>query len=166
MAATVQIQEINGAGATATDKTSGTIRFKNADNSTVDTVNPMVKPTSGTDWSYKKWLAFNVTAGTYTSITNIKTYSDGSNGWTGIKLFAKSATSTYSTPAEETATTGYLDFFGYTANGALTVGGAGGATYSSTGIKGNYIEMAMEVYSTAGAGTLAGETMTWSWDEV
>jgi hypothetical protein len=37
MAATVQIVEKNGAGGTTTDKTSGTIRFKNADNSTADT---------------------------------------------------------------------------------------------------------------------------------
>ena len=44
MAATVQLVEKNGAGGTQTDKTSGTIRFKNADNSTVDTSNPMVKP--------------------------------------------------------------------------------------------------------------------------
>lgn len=163
MPATVQIQEINGAGATATDKTSGPIRFKNADNATVDTNNPMVKPTSGTDWSYKKWIGFNVTAGSYTQITNIKAYSDGTNGWTGVKLFAKAATSTYSTPAEETATTGYQDFFGYTAGGALTLGAG---PYSLTGVKGNYLEMAMEVYSTAGAGTLAGETLTFVWDEI
>lgn len=166
MPATVQIQEINGVGATATDKTSGTIRFKNADNATVDTVNPMVKPTSGVDWSYKKWLAFNVTAGTYTSITNIRAYSDGANGWTGANMWAKAVTSTYSTPAEETTSTGYANFFGYTANGALTVGGAGGATYSSTGIKGFYVEMAMEVLSTSGAGTLAGESMVFAFDEI
>lgn len=163
MPATVQIQENNGAGPTTTDKTSSTIRFKNADNATVDTVNPMVKPTSGTDWSFKKWIGFNVTAGSYTSITNIKAYSDGANGWTGVKLFAKATTSTYSTPAEETSTAGYADFFGYTSGGALTIGSG---TYSSTGVKGNYLEMAMEVYSTAGAGTLAGETLTVSYDEI
>lgn len=163
MPATVQIQENNGAGPTSTDKTTSTIRFKNAANATIDTVNPMVKPTSGTDWSFKKWIGFNVTAGTYTDISNIKAYSDGANGWTGVKMWAKAATSTYSTAAEETATAGYADFFGYTANGALTVGGTG---YTGTGVKGNYLEMAMEVYSTAGAGTLAGETLTISWDEI
>ena len=36
MAATVQIREKNTAGQTATDKTSGTIRFKKADDATVD----------------------------------------------------------------------------------------------------------------------------------
>ena len=71
MAATVQIVEKNGAGGTQTDKTSGTIRFKNADNSTVDTSNPMVKPGAGTDYSFEKWLRFNVSGGTYTEISNI-----------------------------------------------------------------------------------------------
>lgn len=162
MPATVLIEEVNGASV-ATDKTSSTIRFKNADNATVDTANPMVKPTSGVDWSFKKWLRFNVSAGTYTSITNIKTYSDGTNSWTGANMWAKAATSTYSTPAEETTSGGYANFFSYTANGGLTVGSG---TYSGTGVKGLYVEMAMEVLSTAGAGTLAGETMTWSYDEV
>lgn len=63
MAATVQILEKNGAGPTTTDKTSGTIRFKNADNATVDTGNPMVKPGAGTDYSFEKWLRLNVTGG-------------------------------------------------------------------------------------------------------
>lgn len=163
MAATVQIQENNGAGPATTDKTSGTIRFKNADNSTVDTNNPMVKPTSGSDWSWKKWIGFNVTGGSYTQITNIKAYSDGSNGWTGVNLWAKASTSTYSTPAEETTSTGYSNFFGYTSGSALTIGSG---TYSSTGVKGLYLEMAMEVLSTAGAGTLSGETLSYSWDEI
>ena len=80
MAATVQIVEKNGAGGTQTDKTSGTIRFKNADNSTVDTNDPLVKPTSGTDYSFEKWIRFNVSGGSYTQITNIEAYSDGSSG--------------------------------------------------------------------------------------
>ncbi len=36
MAASVQVRELNGAGETGTDKTSGTVRFKKADNATVD----------------------------------------------------------------------------------------------------------------------------------
>ena len=163
MAATVQIQENNGAGPTLTDKTAGTIRFKNADSFTADATSPMVKPTDGVDWSYEKWIGFNVTGGTYTSITNIKAYSDGANGWTGVNLWAKAATSTYSTPTEATTSTGYSNFFGYTASGSLTIGAG---PYSSTGVKGNYLVMAMEVLSTAGSGTLAGETLTVAYDEV
>ena len=78
MAAVVRIVQKNGAGATATDAASG-IRFKNADNATVDLVNPMVEPTSGSDSSFEKWLRLEVTGGTYSQITNIKAYSDGTN---------------------------------------------------------------------------------------
>ena len=111
MAATVQIIEKNGAGGTPTDKTSGQIRFKNADNATVDTANPMVKPGAGTDYSFEKWLRLNVTGGTYTEITNIKAYMDGANGLgTGVTLYAK-AVASYTTPAEATGTAGYTDAF-------------------------------------------------------
>ena len=80
MAATVTIVEKNGAGATETDKTSGTIRFKNADDSTVDLNDPLVKPSSGTEYSFEKWLQMKVTGGSYSQITDLVAYSDGSNG--------------------------------------------------------------------------------------
>lgn len=163
MAATVQIVEKNGAGGTQTDKTSGTIRFKNADNSTVDNLNPMVKPASGTDYSFEKWLRFNVSGGTYTEITNIRAYSDGSNTLgTGIGLFAKAVTA-YSTPAEGTATTGYTSFFTYTSGSPLTLGSA---TYTSTGEKGDHLVMLMTVDNTATGGITGSETLTFAWDEI
>ncbi len=49
MAATVIIEELNTGGETATDKTSGTVRFKNADNATVDTSNRLIIQTSNTE---------------------------------------------------------------------------------------------------------------------
>ncbi len=163
MAATVQIVEKNGAGGTQTDKTSGTIRFKNADNSTVDTSNPMVKPGAGTDYSFEKWLRFNVSGGTYTEISNIKAYSDGANGLgTGIGLYAKAVTA-YSTPAEATATTGYTSFFTYTSGSALTLGAG---PYTSTGEKGDHLVMIMTVDNTATGGMTPTETLSVSWDEV
>jgi hypothetical protein len=122
MAATVQIIEKNGAGGTATDKTSGNIRFKNADNATVDTANPMVKPGAGVDYSFEKWLRMNVSGGTYTEITNVKAYMDGGNGLgTGVTLYAK-AVASYATPAEATGTGGYADAFTYTSGSPLTLG--------------------------------------------
>lgn len=163
MAATVQIIEKNGAGGTATDKTSGTIRFKNADNATVDTSNPMVKPTSGTDYSFEKWLRMNVTGGSYTSISNIKAYSDGANGLgTGVGLFAK-AVASYATPAEGTSTTGYANFFTYNAGSALSLGAG---PFSGTGEKGDHCVMLMTVDSTATGGVTPSETFTMAWDEI
>lgn len=163
MAATVQIVEKNGAGGTQTDKTSGTIRFKNADNATVDTSNPMVKPGAGTDYSFEKWLRLNVTGGTYTEITNIKAYSDGANGLgTGVGLYAKAVTA-YSTPAEATSTTGYTDFFTYTSGAALSLGAG---PYSSTGEKGDHLVMIMTVGTSASGGVTPTETLTIGWDEI
>lgn len=163
MAATVQIVEKTGAGGTQTDKTSGNIRFKNADNATVDLNNPMVKPPSGTDYSFEKWLRLNVTGGTYSQITNIKAYSDGANGLgTGVGLYAKAVTS-FATPAEATATTGYTDFFTYTSGSALSLGAG---PYTSTGEKGDHLVMIATVASTASGGLTPSETLTISWDEI
>jgi len=163
MAATVAIMELNGAGATETDKTSGTVRFKNADDSTVDLVNPMVKPTSGTDYSFEKWLRFKVTGGSYSQITNVKAYSDGSNGaGTGVGFYAKAVT-TFATPAEATATTGYTDFFTYTSGSALTLGAG---PFTSTGLKGDHLVMICTVATTASGGITPSETLTISYDEI
>lgn len=163
MAATVQIVEKNGAGGTTTDKTAGTIRFKNADNSTVDLNNPMVKPGAGTDYSFEKWLRFNVSGGTYSQITNVRAYSDGANGLgTGVGLYAKAVTA-YATPAEATATTGYTDFFTYTSGSPLTLGAG---PYTSTGEKADHLVMICTVASTASGGLTASETITLAWDEI
>ena len=163
MAATVLIREKNGAGETATDKTSGTVRFKNADNATVDTSNPMTVPVAGTDYSFEKWMRFNVSAGTYTEITNVEVYTDGGNGLgTGISVFGKTAAA-YATPAEATTTSGYTDLFTYTSGSPLTIGAG---PYTSTGDKGNYLVMIMTVADTATAGVTASETVTWAWDEI
>ena len=163
MAATVTIVEKNGAGATETDKTSGTIRFKNADNATVDFNNPMVKPTSGTDFSFEKWLQMKVTGGSYSQITNLVAYSDGANGLgTGVAAYAKAVT-TFATPAEATATTGYTDFFTYTSGSPLTLGAG---PFTSTGLKGDHLVMIATVGTTASGGLTPSETLTLAYDEI
>lgn len=163
MAATVQIVEKNGAGGTQTDKTSGTIRFKNADNATVDTGNPMVKPGAGTDYSFEKWLRLNVTGGTYTEITNIKAYCDGSVSFgTGVDVYAK-AVASYATPAEATGTAGYANISTYTSGSPLSLGAG---PYSSTGEKGDHLVMMMAVGTSSSGGVTPTETLTIGWDEI
>lgn len=163
MPATVQIVEKNGATPVLTDKTSGTVRFKNADNATVDTANPMVKPATGTDYSFEKWLRFNVSAGTYTEITNVKAYTDGANGLgAGVGLFAK-AVAAYAAPAEGTATTGYVDAFTLTSAAPLTLGAG---PFTGLGEKGDHLVMLLTVASTAAGGVTPSETLTFAWDEI
>lgn len=162
MAATVIVNEKNGVGETATDKTSGTIRFKNADNATVDLVNPMVIPGAGSDFSWQKFLRLNV-GGTFTQLTNLKFYMDGASGFgTGVLMWAQAVVS-YATPAEETASAGYTDAFAYTSGSPLSLGAG---PYLTPGDIGSYLQTMLEVASTASQGTLVGETMTFAWDEI
>lgn len=163
MAATVQIVEKNGAGGTTTDKTGGTVRFKNADNSTVDLNNPMVKPPSGSDWSFEKWLRMLITGGSYTQITNARAYTDGSSGLgTGINLWAK-AVASYATPAEGTSSSGYANAFTYTSGSPLSLGAG---PFTGTGEKGDHLVMLCEVTSSASGGLTPSETLTLAWDEI
>jgi len=163
MAATVQIVEKNGAGGTTTDKTGGTVRMKKADNSTVDLNNPMVKPPSGSDWSFEKWLRMNVTGGTYSQITGVKAYTDGSSGLgTGVNLWAKAVTS-YATPALGTSSSGYANAFTYTSGSSLSLGAG---PFTSTGEKGDHLVLLAEVTSSASGGLTASETVTLAWDEI
>ncbi|MGL5785164.1 MAG: hypothetical protein ACRCYZ_06925 [Alphaproteobacteria bacterium] len=163
MAATVQIIEKNGAGGTPTDKTGGTIRFKKADNSTVDLNNPLVKPPAGSDWSFEKWLRMNVTGGTYTQISGVRLYSDGANGLgTGINVWAK-AVASYATPAQLTSSTGYANFFTYTSGAPLSLGAG---PFTGTGEKGDHAVLGCEVTSAAAGGLTPSETVTLEWDEI
>lgn len=165
MVATVLIQEKNGAGETATNKTSGTIRFKNADNATVDASNPMVVPASGQDYSYEKWLRLNISAAPDTQIENLQCYSDGANGFgTGVKLWYKTV-GTFSTPAEATSTAGYTDFFTATSGSPIDLDATNTGPFSSTGDIGDYLVLMLEVEDTATQGALAAETITFQYDE-
>ena len=98
MAATVEIHELNGGAETGTNKTGGSIRFKMADNATVDLADPINVPDSGTAYSMQKWLRMNV-SGTYTQISSPRFYTDGGNGFgSGCKMWVKTAAA-YATPA-------------------------------------------------------------------
>lgn len=165
MAATVNIIERNGSTGTATTKTSGTIRFKNADNAVVNTSNPMVIPAAGDDFSYEKWVVLRIGATPPSDvINNVKVYTDGANGFgTGIDVFARSA-SAFSTPSEPTTTTGLTSIWGYTAGGALALSST---NYSGSGTYvGSHVVMTMRVQSTATVGALAAETITFIYDEI
>ncbi|MDD3494194.1 MAG: hypothetical protein PHZ19_11940 [Candidatus Thermoplasmatota archaeon] len=65
---------------TYTDISSG-FRFRTDDSpATIDNTAPILIPTSGFHYSYVLYMGLNL-GGTFTSITNIKIYSDGSLGW-------------------------------------------------------------------------------------
>ena len=164
MAATVIVNEFHGPTATPvkTNKTSGTVRFKNADNATVDLNDPMVIPTAGTDISYEKILRLNAT-GTFTQISNYKFYTDGANSLgTGVGCQYKKE-ATYGTPIEPTTTAGFSDIFAATSGAPVTLGTP---NVTATGDFGDFLTMILTVGSTASQGTTTQETLTFSWDEI
>ena len=163
MAATVQIGEKNSAGGAFTDKTGGTIRFKNADDANVDLNSPLVKPAAGSEWSFEKWLRFKENGGVYTQISNIKAYFDGANSFgAGVSLWAK-AVANFATPQEGTASAGYSNAFGYTSGAPLSLGAG---PFSGAGEKGDHLVLLMELATTVAGGMLPAETLTFAWDEI
>jgi hypothetical protein len=181
MAATVVINEWNG-NSTKTDKTSSTVRFKSADNATVDTNNPLSIPASGQTYSYEKWLRLAIT-GTPPSqrINNLKFYTDGSNGYDSgsgfVKLWgevaasgafrsAEAAVAANSIPLGGSGSLTMTNAFTYTANGALSLSSAA-ETFSGSGVDiGLFVVAVMEIEPSATQGTLTAETGTFSYDEI
>lgn len=111
MAATVILNEWNGSSGSeaATDKTSGTIRLKKADNATVNISNPLKKPAAGNDRSFEKWLRLRITGtGPTGEISNPQLYASGGPG-TGATIYIRTtnpgAYSTPATPANDSAGT-------------------------------------------------------------
>ncbi len=178
MAATVLVREKNGAGETATDKTSSTVRHKNADNATVDLNNPLVVPASGQEYSFRKVTRMHISAGTFTQVENLRVYSDGANGFgTGIKLWY-AITGTYTQPAVPSevndppqfpGVTPMVDAFGLTSGSPGDMDATNTGPFDSVGLPkdiGDYFNTVMEVETTASQGLLTAETFTYAYDEI
>lgn len=177
MAATVNVREKNGTSETPTNKDGGTVRFKNADNATVDLNNPLIVPTSNTEYSYEKWLRMYIGAtGPSSQITNLEFYMDGAKGWqAGVKLWAITD-STFVTPAVPTETndppqapvngtpSAMSDAFGYTSATPLSLGAG---PYSTTSADmGSYLILVMEVEIGSTPELLTAEQATFEYDEI
>ncbi|MHA7839859.1 MAG: hypothetical protein ACX98W_20535 [bacterium] len=187
MAATVQIRELNGAGETATDKTSGTVRFKNADDATVDLNNPLVIPTSGREYSFEKFLRLYIAGGTFTQISNLRAYTDGAPNFqagspTEVDVFYTTSGS-YRAPVvpSESAAIPQSDLAGSPLENmsqlfAATSGSPIDLDATNSGPWtpgspveaniGDYLSMVMRVLPGATQGVLTGETLTFAWDEI
>lgn len=166
MAATIEIRSHHASAADAgVDVAAGTLRFKVADNSTVDTADPIPIPGAGDGYSFLKHCRFYAAVAPDNLIDNLEFYTDGdgSGMGTGVTIDAI-ATTAYDDPlANGTAQmTGGTDIFDYVSSATLSMGGSA----SATGSFGDYVRMQMIVSSTASQGTISpGETLTFSFDE-
>jgi hypothetical protein len=179
MAATVLIRRLTGAGPTATDITSINTRANAEDaHTTAGTTNPIQIPAAGTNYSYWVVTRLDITAGTYTTVNNLKWFTDGGNGL-GTGVTARVGTATGYTQASGTPgttgleltagnygtfTLGNANAFTYTTGSPMSV--TGSASSSATGQFGDRVVYQIEVGTTAASGATGAETLSWRYDEV
>jgi len=172
MPATIEIHELTSDADTGVNKTSSTVRFKSVASTTstaVDTSDPLIVPESGTNYSFVKKLRAYMEVPPDSSVSNLRWYSDGGNGFgTGISVLAKNIGTTFGTHYN-TAMVGGTDLFTYTSGSPLDGDGTDTGPFvpadDNTYI-GDVIELQMSVANTASNGILAAETLTLAWDEV
>ena len=164
MAGTLQIHEMTGTS-TGSDKTSDTVRFKSADETSVDASSRLQIPAADTAFSYTKLLRAYVSVAPDTDFSNLEVYTDGGT-------FANSVTCQYdvienfssgNTDADISGT----DIFTKTA-GAKEDMNSWKATHTvgeGTTYWGSFLRLQLEVDNTATPGTLTAETLTFSYDE-
>jgi hypothetical protein len=163
MAATVKTYVYYGASSSA--DSSDHLRFKNADDNTNNTTNPIQILASGVNTSFKKTVALYATVAPATSISNVKLYSDGSSGLgTGVDIEYKAAAS-YTQVTDNTDNDGTASVFTLTEGSPLSLTGSIGAETGKGTLQ--FIELQMMVDDTATPGDLVGiaETLTWQFDE-
>lgn len=162
MAATVQIHEMTGASA-GTDKTSGTFRFKSADNVTVDTNDRLQIPTGAEIFSYTKKARFYFVSGPSVDIQNLRAYTDGTNNFgTGIAVEYDLSGSWAANINTDIAGT---DLFTKTSGSAIDMDAINTGPHTSTGYKGDFLRLQMGVSNTASPSQLTPETLTFAYDE-
>lgn len=169
MAATIQIHEMTTNATTGVDKTSGTVRFKAANDTNVDTNDPLVIPGAGSIYSYTKKLRAYMEAPPDTEVSNLRWYSDGGNGFgTGVGVQAKNIGTTFGAHYD-TQMSGGTDLFTYTSGAPLDGDGTDAGPFGpgdDNNHIGDIIELQMSVASTAANGALSAETLTLAYDEI
>ena len=159
------------------------LRFKRADNATIDTSNPCIVPTSGTSYSRWKSIYLKCTGAPSTQVDNVKIYTDGGGFGTGIAVkvglqfptknsgsssgYEVAGTDDEELVAGHGGITTSASLFDYTSGSALSVSiSESGSIINATNETTNYVLLQMETISTASPGNLTDETITWSYDEI
>jgi len=164
------------------------LRFKTADDATIDNINPIPIPSASVNNSFWKQIYLQVTAtGSFTQIDNVQFYTDGSNFGAGIttnvgdempvKTLASDAgyevaPGTIGTSGTDLITghagiTAVTDAFSFTTacTKAVTIGEAG-AIINAINETTHYLAFQMVVGTSASPGDLADETWTYQYDEI
>jgi len=159
------------------------LRFKQADNATIDNNDPIPIPDAGTEYSYWKQIYLKCDTAPSEQVDNIRFYTDGGGFGTGItvkvgeqfpvKTGASSsgyevADGSVEMVANHSGLTSSVDAFTKTEGSPLagpSISEAG-AKIDAVGETTNYLVLQMEVVSTAAPGNLTDETFTFKYDEI
>jgi len=173
-----------GTAHNVTDNGTNKLRFKQADNNTIDLVAPIPVPDSGTEYSFWKQVYLKCTAiNDATQINNVQFYSDGAvfSAYTdvdvkiGDQLPTKNsgADTGYDVANAAEVMTNHSEVTSSSNASTLTSGSPltvtiseAGNVIDATNETTDYVVMQLEVGSTASSGTLAAETLTYSYDEI
>ena len=178
MAASVATYFYYGAGATPPNSVVVTnLRFKLADDNNQDANNPCVKPVAGTNYSFWKHIALYCIVAPDTAINNVKLYADGSLAWAGCVMYVGDQTLLFNqydqgetggadTGAEMVANhtniASKTDLFTYDSGSPKDI--TGSIAYT-TGRITNLVVLQVDIGTSAGAGQMPQETLTWRYDE-
>jgi len=161
MPATVSIKQCTGTTPDVTTITN--LRHNTDDTANPGTTNPLVKPApAGTNYGFWKTVYLNADTSPSGTINNIRFFSDGTIGWTGVILKGKTVATYVQATGTEGVTgdelTGATNVESYTSASPLSVPGS--ITNPSTGKISDYVELQAVVSDAAVAGALGAETLT------
>jgi len=164
------------------------IRFKTSDDATIDSINPVPIPPSGTNYSFINSIYMRCTTAPDTQVDNVKFYTDGTGYGTGITLNVGDqfpiktsasnagydvATGTIGTTGLEMTVehgdvTSVTDAFTFTVGSPLTGPSINedSSVINAIGETTNYLILQAAVISTATPGNKTDETLTFQYDEI
>ena len=167
MAATLKIYELSASRA-GTDKTSATVRFKLADNATVDLNNPLTIPSSGSykTKSYSKHIRLYCATAPDTQIDNLRMYTDGTNSiCASVDVYASNVGIRFDGNATGAAVQA-SDLFAFTSAAPMDIDAIHITAVTASGFNGDIIKLQMLVASDATSGAKPSDTITFAYDEI
>jgi hypothetical protein len=168
MPATVSVIQRTGPIGLPVNTAISNLRHNTDDTANPGTVNPLVRPTVGSNYGYWKTTYLNADTTPDGTIDNIRFFSDGTIGWTGVELFAGTdpayteATGTLGVTGN-ISTVAIVDIVNYVFATPLAVPGS--LSNPSTGKISDFVVLQAKVGTGAVAGTLPFETLTYRYDE-
>lgn len=141
------------------------LRFKFANDNNNDNNDPLVRPSTGNNYSYEKWCRINVTVAPAVQLTNLRlllgsSVADSGGSTTGLALYHK-FTTTYATPIQPSSNSGYTQLT--TTETTWT----GASTMTTTGQWGDMVVFTLEIASTVvNSGELTNFNIIARYDEI